>query len=114
MDRTVRRQAVRDFKERKAAAGIYAVRCAASGEAWVGASRNIDAQQNGLWFGLRTGGHPNRTMQAAWAAHGADAFAFEVLERIDREDLTPLGLADLAKAREQHWRTALGAAKAVG
>lgn len=114
MDRTLRRQAVRDFKERKTAAGVYAVRCGASGEVWVAGSRNIDSQQNSLWFGLRSGGHPNKAMQASWAAHGADAFAFEVLERIAAEDLTPLGLADRVKAREAHWRTALGAAKAVG
>lgn len=114
MDRAVRRQTVRDYKERKTAAGVYAVRCAASGEAWVAGSRNIDAQQNSLWFGLRAGGHPNRAMQAAWAAHGAAAFMFEVLERIENEDLTPLGLADLVKARELHWRTALKAPKAVG
>ena len=114
MERSNRRQAVRDFKERKTAAGVYAVRCAASGDVWVSGSRNIDAQQNSLWFGLRSGGHPNRGMQAAWSAHGPDAFAYEVLERIETEDLTPLGLSDLVKAREQHWRTVLEAAKAVG
>lgn len=114
MDRTSRRQSVRDYKERKTAAGVYAVRCAPSRDVWVAGSRNIDAQQNSLWFGLRSGGHPNKAMQAAWAAHGADAFAFEVLERIEAEDLTPLGLSDLVKERERHWRDALGAAKAVG
>lgn len=114
MDKTHRRQTVRDYKERKTVAGIYAVRCAPSGDVWVAGSRNIDAQQNSLWFGLRSGGHPNKALQAAWAANGADAFAFEVLERIETEDLTPLGLSDLVKARERHWRDVLGAGKAVG
>ena len=114
MDKPSRRQAVRDYKERRSVAGVYAVRCAASGEVWVAGSRNIDAQQNSLWFGLKTGGHPNRAMQAAWAAHGPDGFGFEVLERLEAGELTPLGLADLVKARERHWLAALGAAKAVG
>ena len=53
-------------------------------------------------------------MQAAWNAHGEPAFSFEPLERIDDEALTPLGRADLIKARERHWLAALGAKKAVG
>lgn len=114
MDNARRRQAARDFKERKSTAGVYAVRCAPTGEVWVAGSRNIEAQQNSLWFGLRAGGHPNKTLQAAWAVHGAEAFGFEVLERIEGEELTPPGLADLVKARELHWRTTLGAARAVG
>ncbi|MBW8812358.1 MAG: GIY-YIG nuclease family protein [Caulobacterales bacterium] len=114
MDKSSRRQILRDYKERKAPAGVYAVRCAGSGEVWVGATRNLDAQKNSVWFGLSTGGHVNRAMQAAWAAHGAAAFAYEPLERIEDEDLTPLGLADALKARERHWRDALGAGRAAG
>ena len=114
MNHQSRRELVRAYKEKRTAAGVYAVRCLATGEVWVAGSRNIDAQQNGLWFGLKTGGCFNRPMQAAWTAHGEAAFAFEVLERIDDEDLTPLGRADLIKARERHWLAALGAMKAVG
>jgi len=114
MDKQTRREAIRDWKERKVAVGAYAVRCAPSGEVWVGGSRNLEAQQTSLWFGLRMGGHINRAMQTAWNIHGADAFSFEVLERIEDDDLTPLGRADLIKARERHWLAALGAKKAAG
>lgn len=114
MDKQSRREAVRDWKERKVAVGVYAIRCAPTGEVWVAGSRNLDAQQNSLWFSLRTGGHGNRDLQTAWNAHGAEAFSFESLERIDDEDLTPLGRADLIKAREHHWLATLGAKKAVG
>jgi len=114
MDKQSRREAIRDWKERKVVAGVYAVRCAPTGEVWVAGSRNLDAQQNSLWFGLRTGGHNNRAMQASWTAHGETAFSFEALERLDDEDLTPLGRADLIKARERHWLAALDAKKAVG
>ena len=114
MDKQSRREAIREYKERKPAPGIYVVRCAPSGEVWVGASRNLDSQENGLWFGLKTGGHINRAMQAAWNAHGEAAFSFEPLERLDDETLTPMGRADLLKARERHWLEALSAKKAVG
>jgi len=114
MDKQSRREAIRDWKERKVTIGVYAVRCAPTGEVWVAGSRNLDAQQNSLWFGLRTGGHGNRAMQAAWVAHGEAVFSFEALERLDDEELTPLGRADLIKTRERHWLAALGAKKAVG
>jgi hypothetical protein len=114
MDKQSRRDLVRDYKERKSVAGVYAVRCVPSGEVWTAGSRNIDAQQTSLWFGLRNGGHINRGMQASWTAHGEAAFSFEVLERIDDEALTPQGALDRLKVRQQHWLETLGAKKAVG
>jgi hypothetical protein len=114
MDKQNRRQAVRDCKERKVPLGIYAVRCAATGEAWVGRSPNLEQQQNRIWFGLRQGGHPNRALLAAWAAYGEAAFSFEVLEALDDEGLGDLGRDSLMKDRDAHWREVLGASKIVG
>jgi hypothetical protein len=114
MDKQSRRQLVRDFKERKAPVGVFAVRCAGSGETWVGSSKNLEAQERSLWMGLRWGQSFHKAMQAAWTAHGEASMNFEVLEAIDEPDLTPMGLADLLKARERHWIAALGAKKALG
>jgi len=107
MDKADRRQRVRDYKEKRTAAGIYILRCAAAGAVWVGVSQNIAAQENSVRFVLRMGSHPNRDIQAALRAHGGDAFAYEVLERIDDPDLTPIGLSELLKRRERHWVEAL-------
>ena len=114
MDKLSRREALRDFKERKTVGGVVAVRCTATGEVWVGGARNLAQQQNSIWFGLKNGGYINRAAQAAWTAHGEGAFAFEVLETFDDEEMTPVGRADLMKARTAHWRTELGAPKLVG
>ncbi|MFI4966934.1 MAG: GIY-YIG nuclease family protein [Caulobacterales bacterium] len=114
MDRQGRRDAIRDYKERKVSQGIFAVRCAVTGQAWVGQSRNLEQQQNGIWFSLRQGGHPNPALRAAWAAHGAAALAFEVLETIDDEGLNAYARDNLLKARDAHWRAELGATKIVG
>lgn len=114
MDKLSRREAIRDYKDRKPTPGVYAVRCAASGEAWVAGAANVESQQTRHWFSLRQGSHMNKALQAAWTAHGEAGLSFEILEAIDPEDMTPMGLADLIKARELHWRTTLGAMKAVG
>lgn len=109
-----KRDLVREYKERAVRRGVYAVRCVASGQVWASASPNLDSQQNGTWFQLKTGGHPNRALQAAWTQHGEDTFAFEVVAELSDEERTPYALkADLG-ALEAEWREKLGAGKVTG
>ena len=97
-----KREAARQFKERKVAAGTYAVRCSPSGEVWVGISRNLDAARNACWFSLRMHGHRVASLQAAWDVHGEGAFTFETLETLD-EDTHPLAVQDLLKELKAAW-----------
>lgn len=97
-----KKAAVAAYKERKTAAGVYAVTCLPTGERWVGASRNIDAARTGLWFQLRMGGSPFRELQAAWTAHGAEAMGFEILERL-KEDEDPRFLSSILRERARRW-----------
>jgi hypothetical protein len=114
MDKQSRREAIRQYKDQAPDVGVFALRCAATGQAWVGMSKNLGQLQNRVFFGLRQGGHPNREVQAAWNAHGAEAFRFEVLEVIDPEGLSALGLDSRLKDRDRHWREALGVPKLAG
>lgn len=106
---TGRKALVREYLDRKVEAGIYAVRCAASGEVWVGATPDLATRQSGLWFTLRHGSHSEKTLQAAWTAHGEARFGFEAVEVIDDEALGPIGKASLLKDRRSAWVEALGA-----
>lgn len=114
MDKERKRQIARDYKERKVSPGVYALRCAATGEVWVAPSRNLDAQQNGIWFTLRMGSHPNKALQAVWNAQGEASFVYEIVERIDDEDMTPYIVDAALKERTRHWRATLRAGLAVG
>lgn len=115
MNNARKKDLIRAYKEQAVSQGVFAVRCAASGQVWVSASPNLEKQQTSLWFGLRMGGHPNKAMQAAWAAHGQDAFSYEVLEALEVADDTPAYVVrSRLKDRETHWRQALGAEKALG
>ena len=98
-----RKALLRAYKERKVEAGVYAIRCLASGEVWVGATPDLATRQSGVWFTLRLGSHREPTLQAAWATHGADAFAFEQIETIDDEGLDSFGRASRLKDRRDHW-----------
>ena len=105
---TDRKAAIAAYKERKTIAGIYVVRCAASGEAWVGQAPNLETIQNRIWFTLRQGGHPCRSLQAAWNTHGEAGLTFDECERLEDEESTYVRNA-LLKERVQHWRAELKA-----
>jgi hypothetical protein len=82
-----RKAAMNAYRERKVEAGIFAVRCLPSAQVWVGRAPDLSTIRNRLWFTLRHGGSPHRDLQAAWTLHGADAFAFEIVERLSDEDM---------------------------
>ena len=103
-----RKATIAAYRERPVQAGIYALRCTASGECWVGRAPDLATIENRLRFTLRMGGSPHRALQAAWRAHGGESFAFEALERFDDEELG-LGRDRILKARHAHWCATLGA-----
>ena len=103
-----RKEAIRKFKEKKPLLGTYAVRCAVTGNVWVGVSRNLEATRNGSWFSLRNGSHMEKSLQAEWNVHGEQAFTYEILAGID-EDVHPMEVNDLLKAQKKNWIAQLSA-----
>ena len=103
-----RKELVRQYKELKVQAGVYVVRCIASGRAWVGTSRNLGATKNGLWFGLRAGLHRETSLQAEWNAQGEQAFEYEALEVLD-EDVHTLNVFRALKEMNGKWVARLNA-----
>jgi hypothetical protein len=105
MDKRATRSA---YKSKKTPKGIFAVRCKATGDVWVGDSNHLDSQVNRIWFELRGGLHWNKSMQAVWNAQGEPEFAYEILETLD-DEVAPLLLKDLLAERRKYWRQTLGA-----
>ena len=98
-----RRAAVAAYKERSVESGIYAVRCVSSGQVWVGSAPDLSTIQNRLWFTLRQGSNPHRSLQKAWATHGSEAITFEIVERL-RDDDDPGYIRTAAlKSLHAHW-----------
>ena len=104
-----RKAAIAAYKERKAAPGVFAVRCPATGEVWVGHAPDLATIRNRIWFALDHGSHRAPGLQAAWNTHGAAGFGFEELERIDPDQ--PAYARDKAlRDRAGAWRSELNAA----
>jgi len=101
-----RKAAIAAYKKRTSVAGIFAVRCAGSGQIWIGQTLNLETVQNRIWFSLRAGGHGNADLQNAWSAHGGEDFSFESLERLKDEELAYVR-DKLLREREIHWRATL-------
>jgi hypothetical protein len=108
MNAQARKAAIAAYKERKPAYGVFAVICNATGEAWVGRSRHVDTEQNGLWFSLRQSSGRHRSLQAAWTLHGEPEFRFEELDRL-REDYPEIGRMDELGRRAALWQARLQA-----
>ena len=101
-----RKAAIAAYKEPKTVAGIFVVRCAATGEAWVGQAPNLETIQNRIWFSLRQGSHTCRTLQAAWNAHGEAGLTLSECERLEDEESAYVRIA-LLKERVLHWQEEL-------
>jgi hypothetical protein len=103
-----KKAASQQYKSRTIQHGIVAIRCTATGDAWVGATTQPGIGQNSIWFQLRMGGSHNKKMQAAWNAHGEGSFVYETLETFDT-DLSAHQLEALVIERLPHWRAQLNA-----
>jgi hypothetical protein len=108
METQVENSAVAAHRRPTGAAGVYAVICNATGEAWVGCSRHIQAQQNELWSSLRQGTSPFTSLQTSWACHGEAEFRFEELDRLAGDFPEP-GLVGELKKRQGLWLARLQA-----
>lgn len=104
-----RKALLREYKERKVESGVYAVRCVPTSQVWIGVAPDLSNRQNGVWFSLRQGSHREKSLQAAWNAHGAEAFVFEAVEAVDIEGLEGSMRASKLKDRRAHWIATLNA-----
>lgn len=66
--------------------GVYAVRNIVTNTAYLGWATDLDGILNRNRFELRMGGHTNKALEADLKAHGLDAFAFEVVDRLDPKE----------------------------
>ena len=87
---------------------FYAVRCGPTGECWVGRSPDLSKIKNRIWFSLGQGVARYGSLNAAWKAHGADAFTFEVVEELEEIDSDYLRDSAL-KERHAYWLAELRA-----
>jgi hypothetical protein len=102
-----RKEIIREYKETPRPMGAYAIRNNATGRVLVGGSMNLPASFNGQRFQLRMGSHRSPELQADWDRYGGEAFAFEVLERVDTAKVPAEERRAAVAALEEKWLAAL-------
>lgn len=112
MDKSRRKELMQQYADRGPQTGVFAVRNSATDEVWVGQSKNIDKQQNGLWARLRMGMNFEEDVQASWEKHGEAAFTYEILEAVTEADVHVL--QRVMPERAAAWREKLGAGTIKG
>ncbi|GIP37167.1 hypothetical protein J31TS4_04470 [Paenibacillus sp. J31TS4] len=75
-------------KPQPAEPGIYQIRNTRNGKVLVVRTRGLKSM-NGKRFELRLGAYANRELQREWNEYGEDAFAFEVLEKLEPKPEDP-------------------------
>lgn len=102
-----RKAAIREYKENPRPMGLFAVRNLETDRLFIGTTADLPSMLRRQRFGLEMGSHMNRALQADWNALGEEAFAFEVLDTLERaDDATSDPKDDLAELLEM-WRDRL-------
>ena len=97
-----RKELVEQYKEMKTEGGVYMIKNTANDKRWVSSTNNFRSI-NGKRMMLDMGGHPNKELQAEWRQYGADAFAIEVLEVLERKESEFFDMKKELKKLEDKW-----------
>ena len=102
MDKAQRKAMVEQWKLRRPEMGVISIRCKATGEAFLGASKDTKADFNSNRAKLSMGSHPNKRLAALWGQYGEEALVgWSVPKILDYENPEDDHTAELEKLREQ-------------
>lgn len=98
-----RRELNREYAERVKPAGVYQVKNLSNEKVLLGSSLNLEGPLNRHRFMLKIGSHTNKALQKDWNEFGAEKFAFEILEEVQRKDDPTFNLSDELTLLEMIW-----------
>lgn len=102
MDKARKKELQMQYKNRTPEMGVISLRCIATGESFLGASKDIPADLNSVRTKLSANYHPNKKLLALWAQYGEPGFDITVLERLKVTDPAADHTRELEDLREAH------------
>src|SRR5918993_3441978 len=94
---------MREYKEPRRPMGFYCIRNTANGKLLVGKSADLPSILNRQRAQLRSGSHPNPTLQKDLIEYGAEAFEVEVLGTLEVPDQADAAPSTDLRTLEQMW-----------
>lgn len=101
MDTARRKELLDQWKNRCPEMGVISFHCKATGESFLGASKDMPADFNGTRWKLIGGIHPNKQLQQLWNQHGEDSFEQLVIKTLKFKDPTEDYTPKLEALRDQ-------------
>jgi len=86
MDMRRKKELLEEYRNRRPEMGVVSFRCIATGESFMGSTKDTKAYFNSERFKLLSGGHPNRQFQEIWNKHGEEGFEVSVLKTLKYDD----------------------------
>ena len=101
MDR--KKELKHQYQEIEIVAGVYQIKNNVNGKLFVESTRNLKTI-NGVKFTLNNNTHMNKELQSDWDNFGKEAFSFEILETLKKDESDPyFNEKEALKAMEQRW-----------
>ncbi|WP_099468701.1 GIY-YIG nuclease family protein [Konateibacter massiliensis] len=101
METNRRKQLLEEYKNRHPEMGIISYRCKATGESFLGISKDTRADFNSANTKLGMNYHPNKRLQELWNKYGQEGFELSVIRTLKYENPADDYTAELEKLRGQ-------------
>ncbi|SHJ60280.1 GIY-YIG nuclease family protein [Hespellia stercorisuis] len=101
MDTKRKKELLQEWKDRRPEMGVISIHCNATGETFLGSSKDTRADFNSNRFKLTLGGHPNKHLQELWNVYGESSFDFSTIKILKYENPQKDHTEELEKIREQ-------------
>jgi len=105
MDR--KRELKQQYKETSVEAGVYQIKNKVNNKLFIGSTRNVKTL-NGIKFMLETNGFTtSKALQEDYNNYGKEAFTFEILEKLKKNDDPYFNEKQALQELEQKWQESL-------
>ena len=86
MDIKRKKELLNEWKMRRPEMGIISISCTATGNQFLGISKDTKADLNSNRFRLSVNLHANKQIQKLWNEHGEQQFLFSVVKTLEYKD----------------------------
>ena len=86
MDSQKKKELIAGYKERKISGGVYMITNTKTGMRLLAAETNLEGSKNKFDFCIKTNLCSYPKLQEEWKRYGAQAFTFEVLEELKKDE----------------------------
>ena len=111
MDAQRKRDLMEAYKNRRPEMGVIEIKCKATGDSFLGISKDTRADFNGTRIKLESGTHPNKVLEKLWKQYGEAGFELSVLQVLKYDDPLEDHTDELEKMRKERMADMPKAAK---